>query len=120
LNFDTTGAYVLKINVGMAHQIVSSEEAFARIFYDVEQFSVPVYHDMAHAIIASIALQMRLVLGSYMDNLHDNIIARSVWLSRIQGFYAWGVGQYDEETQQWDKFDGLSGNQANFSCTKHT
>jgi hypothetical protein len=46
-----------------------------------------------------------------MDNLHDTIVARSVWLSRIQGFYAWGIGHYDEGTQDWDKFDGLSGNQ---------
>jgi hypothetical protein len=125
LDFDTNGTYIHKINTGMPQQVLSSEEAFARIFYDVETFGVPVYHDMVHAIVAfaegdkgacarhvaSITSQLRLVLGSYMDNLHDMIVARSVWLSRIQGFYAWGIGHYDEGTQDWDKFDGLSGNQ---------
>jgi hypothetical protein len=125
LNFDTNGTYIHKINTGMAQEVSSSEEAFARIFYDVEKFGVPVYHDMVHAIVAfaqndkftcarhvaSITAQMRFVLGSYMDNMHDKIVARSVWLSRIQGFYAWGIGHCDEETQKWDKFDGLSGNQ---------
>jgi hypothetical protein len=81
---------------------------------------------MAHAIVAfaegdkaacaqhvaNVASQMRLVLGTYMDTLHDKIIAHSVWLSRIQGFYAWGVSHYDEETQEWDAYNKLSGNQA--------
>jgi hypothetical protein len=125
LNFDTTGTYIHKINTGMTKQILGGEEAFARIFYDVEKFGLSIYHDMAHAIVtfaqgdkpacarhvASMTSQLRLVLGSYFDRLHDKMIARSVWLSRIQGFYAWGVGHYDEENDEWEKFDGLSGNQ---------
>jgi hypothetical protein len=92
LNFDMNGTYIHKINTGMAQQMLFSEEAFARIFYDVENFGVPVYHHMVHAIVAftkrdevayawhvaSITAQMRLVLGSYMDNMHDKMIARSV------------------------------------------
>jgi hypothetical protein len=109
----------------MASRVTSSKEAFFRIFYDLEVFGVPVYYDMAQAIITfarsdnvacthhveSIASQMRVVLGIYMDNLHDKMIAHSVWLSKIQGFQAWGVGHYDTDTDTWDTFDGLSGNQ---------
>ena len=109
----------------MSNLVMSGEEAFARIFYDVEMLGVPVYHDMVLAIvtfargdkaacakhIANITSQLRLVLGSYFDNMHEKMIARSVWLSRVQGFYAWGIGYYDEENDDWVKFDGLSGNQ---------
>jgi hypothetical protein len=109
----------------MPEAIMSGEEAFARIFYDVEKYGVPVYHGMVHAIdafakgdkaacarhVATITAEMRLVLGSYFDRLHDKMIARSVWLSHVQGFYGWGVGHYNKETQEWDTYDGLSGNQ---------
>jgi hypothetical protein len=109
----------------MELQVTSSEETFFRIFYDLEVFGVPVYYDMARSIItftrgdnaacaihvANIASQMRLVLGTYMDNLHDKMIAHSVWLSKVQGLQAWGIGHYDKETDKWETFDGLSGNQ---------
>ena len=35
-NFDITGERVFKINTGMSQEIGSSEEAFFRMFYDVE------------------------------------------------------------------------------------
>lgn len=101
------------------------EEAFARIFYDVEVLGAPIYLDMVQAIIAfarddrtacarhvtGILAKLRPVLGSYFDNMHDQVIARSVWLSHIQGFQAWGIGHYDPNTAEWERFDGLSGNQ---------
>ncbi|RYN72688.1 hypothetical protein AA0117_g8342 [Alternaria alternata] len=125
LNFDRRGTYIHRINTGMELQVTSSEETFFRIFYDLEVFGVPVYYDMARSIItftrgdnaacaihvANIASQMRLVLGTYMDNLHDKMIAHSVWLSKVQGFQAWGIGHYDKGTDKWETFDGLSGNQ---------
>jgi hypothetical protein len=43
LNFDVNGTYIYKIYTGMTEQIVSGEEAFAHIFYDLERISVPVY-----------------------------------------------------------------------------
>lgn len=109
----------------MTQQILSGEETFARIFYDVEKLGLPIYHDMIFAIIAygrdekaacaryiaNITARMRLVLGSYFENMHDKMIAQSVWLSHIQGFYGWGLGHYDEGSGAWEKFDGLSGNQ---------
>lgn len=126
LNFDTEGRHIHKINTGMSPLVVRGEEAFARIFYDVEVLGLPIYHDMALAIInfnhgdnaacsryvSGITTQLRLVLGSYFDNLHNEVIAQSVWLSHVQGFFAWGIGQYDETSDDRDKFDGLSGNQA--------
>lgn len=112
----------------MAPQVLSGEEAFSRIFYDLERLSLPVYHDMVHAIIAlsrddtalcaryvaSITFQMQFVIGTYTNSLHDKIIARSIWLSKIQGFFAWGAGNYNSETDEWEKYDGLSGNQLLF------
>lgn len=55
--------------------------------------------------------QLRPLLSSYYDRLHDGTIARSVWLSHVQGFFAWGAGYTDSTTGQWVNFDGLSGNQ---------
>ncbi len=109
----------------MSSRIQAGEEAFARIFYDVEKLGVPIYHDMVQAIVsharndkaaclkhvAGITAQLRLVLGSYFDNMHDQHIARTVWLQHVQGFYAWGVGHFDAQGGEWVKFDGLSGNQ---------
>lgn len=36
LNFDDEGRYVYKINEGLSEMVTTSEEAFARIFYEVE------------------------------------------------------------------------------------
>lgn len=108
----------------MAPEIQSGEEAFARIFHDIEMIGVPIYRDMLHAIIdfsrsdtaacakhvASIASELRVVMGTYMDNMHDKVIAHSIWLSRIQGFYGWGIGHFDAEKNEWERYDGLSGN----------
>ncbi len=61
--------------------------------------------------MARITAQLRPLLSSYYDYLHDGKIPRSIWLSYIQGFFAWGIGQIDEISKEWVKFDGLSGNQ---------
>lgn len=109
----------------MAPIVTKGEESFARIFHSVEVLGLPIYHAMVLSIItfsrgdtascarhvSTITSQLRFVLNSYFDNLHDDKIARSVWLSHVQGFYAWGVGNYDDSTGEYDKFDGLSGNQ---------
>jgi hypothetical protein len=119
------GNYMYRINTGMSQKIQNSEEAFARIFYDVETFGAPIYRDMVHAIIAfekgdktacarhvaNISSQMRRVLSVYFDRLHDKMVARSVWLPYVQGFDGWGVGHYDEAKKEWVKYNGLSGNQ---------
>jgi hypothetical protein len=120
LNFDTEGKYTYKINTGMSEVVTSGEETFARIFHEVEILGVPIYHDMVLATISfarkdmaacakyvsNITAQLRIALGSYFDHLHDQKIARSIWLSYVQGFYAWGVGSSGD-----DIFNGLSGNQ---------
>jgi hypothetical protein len=119
------GKYMYRINTGMSQQIYDAEEAFARIFFDVERFSVPLYRAMVLATVAfdkvdtsacahhvaRIASQLKNVLGAYLDQTHEHIVAHSVWLPHVQGFYAWGVGHYNEEKQEWVKYDGLSGNQ---------
>jgi hypothetical protein len=125
LNFDMDGKYMYQINTGMSQQIYDGEETFARIFYDVERFGVPLYRAMVLATVAfdkadtsacahhvaRIASQLKNVLGAYLDRTREHIIAHSVWLPHVQGFYAWGVGHYNEEKQEWAKYDGLSGNQ---------
>ena len=52
------------------------------------------------------------VLKAYYDRLHDSRIARSAWLSHVQGFFAWGAGEVDPNTGKFVQYDGLSGNQA--------
>ena len=124
LNFDVDGTHVFKANTGMPHNMVSVEETFASIFNETEVKAVPVYHDMVLATIswvrhdkvacarhvADIETHLRAVMNSYYDSMHDGMIARSVWLSRVQGFFAWGIG-HEDENGDWIKFDGLSGNQ---------
>ncbi|KAK6084492.1 hypothetical protein SCUP234_03281 [Seiridium cupressi] len=65
LNFDPNGQHTYKINTGMPSTVTSGEEAFSRIFYDIE----------------------------------------------VMGFFAWGAGSIDDATGEFDKYDGLSGNQ---------
>lgn len=36
LNFDVDGNYVYRINVGLSEKIMSSEEAFSRVFHEIE------------------------------------------------------------------------------------
>ncbi|KAK4174626.1 hypothetical protein QBC36DRAFT_388820 [Triangularia setosa] len=125
LNFSTSGDYTLKINTGLSTLIQSSEEEFARIFHEVEVIGVPIYSSIVESIVAhargdkvaslehvrDIKDQLRPLLSSYYDRVHDAKIAKSVWLSRVQGFYAWGVGHQNSTNGEWEKFDGLSGNQ---------
>ena len=43
LNFDEHESHVFQINTGLSHSVLSAEEAFARIFRDVEVQGVPIY-----------------------------------------------------------------------------
>lgn len=61
--------------------------------------------------LGKIQEQLRPLLSIYYERMHDQKISRSVWLSHVQGFLAWGAGYRDEETGELVKFDGLSGNQ---------
>ncbi|KAI1082078.1 hypothetical protein F5B20DRAFT_588167 [Whalleya microplaca] len=124
LNFDISGKHVYKINTGMSESITSGEEAFGRIFYDVEMLGLPVYHDMVLALMAfargdksmcikymaRITAQLRPLLNSYYDRMHDQRISLKIWLSYVQGFFAWGAG-FKDASGEFVKFDGLSGNQ---------
>lgn len=87
--------------------------------------ALPVYYDMVRAVIAfasgdkatcaahmsRITNQLRPLLSSYYDRVHDPVIAHSAWLSHVQGFFAWGAGYHDEAAGEFVMFDGLSGNQ---------
>ncbi|KAK4150848.1 hypothetical protein C8A00DRAFT_17672 [Chaetomidium leptoderma] len=126
LNFSPSGAYQLRINTGLPPKIQTSEEAFARVLHEVEALAMPVYRAIILAILAhsrsdmaaclahtkQVATALRPVLGAYYDRVHDAQIARSAWLSHVQGFYAWGMGYPSpQKTGEWIQFDGLSGNQ---------
>jgi hypothetical protein len=63
------------------------------------------------AHMSRITNQLRPLLSSYYDRVHDPVIAHSVWLSHVQGFFAWGAGYHDEAAGKFVMFDGLSGNQ---------
>jgi hypothetical protein len=61
--------------------------------------------------VSRIAKQLRPLLSSYYDRMHNGVVAHSAFLSYVQGFYAWSAGYVDEATGELIKFDGLSGNQ---------
>lgn len=61
--------------------------------------------------VSRIAKQMRPLLSSYYDRLHNSVVAHSIWQSHVQGFHAWSAGYIDEATGDLIRFDGLSGNQ---------
>jgi hypothetical protein len=131
LNFSPQGTYTHTINTALpSRTITTAEEAFARIFHDVELLALPIYHAIVHAIVARargdlpaclahtrrVTAQLRPLLSAYYDRVHDSTIARAAWLSHVQGFYAWGLGDEQQQQQQQEegtvvKFDGLSGNQ---------
>ena len=125
LNFSLSEEYIFKINTGLPATVVDSEEEFARVAREMEGLAVPVYHHIVRAILAwargdkvaclehmrGVTAQLRPLLSSYYDRVHDARIARSVWLSHVQGFYAWAAGYQDATTGEWVTFDGLSGNQ---------
>lgn len=61
--------------------------------------------------MSRITKQLRPLLSSYYERVHDPVIAQSAWLSHVQGFFAWGAGYHDEAAGKFVLFDGLSGNQ---------
>jgi hypothetical protein len=125
LNFSLSEEYIFKINTGLPTVVTSSEEEFARVAREMEALAVPVYRHVVRAVLAwargdlpaclahmrGVTGQLRPALASYYNRVHDAHIARSVWLSNVQGFYAWAAGREDPKTGQWVTFDGLSGNQ---------
>lgn len=58
--------------------------------------------------ILDIVSQLRHLLLVFYENLHEQRISKSVWLSYIQGFQGWGVGRMIDG--EFVKYDGLSGN----------
>ncbi|KAI9760772.1 MAG: hypothetical protein M1835_000111 [Candelina submexicana] len=125
-NFNEQGERVYKINVGMSDIITSSEDAFFRMFYDLEVLAFPIYYDMVRAILffekdnkemclrhlESMTLRVRHLLTVFYQNLTESRVSHSVWLSYVQGFQGWGVGRMIDG--EYVKFDGLSGNHVLF------
>ncbi|KAJ6079751.1 hypothetical protein N7467_009504 [Penicillium canescens] len=121
-NFTPDGNRVFKINIGQSDEIVSSEEAFFRMFYDVEALARIVYIDMVDAIVAfeenrkadslrrlqQLKPKLDKIYQLFYDGLVDAKISRKVWLSYCQSFQGWGVGRVIDGRHV--KYDGLSGN----------
>lgn len=61
--------------------------------------------------MAGVTAALRPILGNYYNNLHDQKIPLKVWLSHVQGFFAWNAGYVDPETNEHVIYDGISGNQ---------
>ncbi|PSR84007.1 hypothetical protein BD289DRAFT_434880 [Coniella lustricola] len=125
-NFDNNGDRVYKINVSLAQPIRDAEDVFFKLFYDIEDMAVPIYWSMISAVMAfesgdkrsclrhvrNVSTHLRTLLSVFYDNLHEQRISVSVWLSYIQGFQGWGVGHYIDT--KLVKYDGLSGNHVLF------
>ncbi|KAL8846246.1 MAG: hypothetical protein Q9221_008659 [Calogaya cf. arnoldii] len=125
-NFNEKGERIYKINVGMSDLITSSEEAFFRMFYDLEVLAFPIYYDMVQANIffekndkeiclrylESMTFRVRHLLMVFYQNLTESRVSHSVWLSYVQGFQGWGIGRMIDG--EYVKYDGLSGNHVLF------
>ncbi|KAK8139035.1 hypothetical protein PG984_002415 [Apiospora sp. TS-2023a] len=125
-NFDEKGELVYKINVGMSDLIQSSEDTFFRMLYDLEVQAFPIYYEMIRVLtsyesgdkeaclrhLEEIHWRLRGSLSIFYDRLQDSKVARSVWLSYIQGFQGWGVGRYINN--KYIKHDGVSGSHVLF------
>ncbi|KAF4219269.1 hypothetical protein CNMCM5878_003573 [Aspergillus fumigatiaffinis] len=108
--------------IGQSDEIVSSEEAFFRMFYDIEALARIVYIDMVDAIVAfeenrkadslqrlqQLKPKLDKIYQVFYDGLVDAKVSRKVWLSYCQGFQGWGVGRVIDGRHV--KYDGLSGN----------
>ncbi|KAK6209348.1 hypothetical protein LQW54_006335 [Pestalotiopsis sp. IQ-011] len=121
-NFNERGERVYKVNVGLSNLITSSEDAFSRMFYDMEVMAKPIYCDMVVAILSfedgdrvrslrhleRVTVNLREMLGIFYEKLSERHISHKAWLSYVQGFQAWGVGRVIDG--EYVKSDGLSGN----------
>lgn len=126
LNFDEWETRVYKTNLGRSDVIMSSEDTFFRILYNVEKLGVPAYRDMIGAVVAfaeddrktclkcirSISARLHGILRSYFDNMIDSRVSRAVWMSYVQGVEAWAAGKMIDG--EYVEYDGLSGSHVLF------
>ncbi|KAM7217138.1 hypothetical protein V8F06_007537 [Rhypophila decipiens] len=122
-NFTNEGEFVFNINVGMPEHLQKCEEHFCRISYSTEALALPIYNEMVQAIVAfdrsdkaatlrhveNIYPQLRHVLRVFYDTMHDGHVPRSLWLSHVQSFQAWGLDRVDAETGEKVRDNGVSG-----------
>ncbi|KAH7094616.1 hypothetical protein FB567DRAFT_565799 [Paraphoma chrysanthemicola] len=121
LNFNQKGERAYKINLEISELVTSTEEAFFRMFYDVEVMAYPMYQKMVAAYISyeqgkkgeclkhmeDINSQLRELLRVFYQNLVESRVAKGVWLSYCQSFQAWGAGRMING--EYVEFDGVSG-----------
>ncbi|KAH8782992.1 hypothetical protein F5883DRAFT_404454 [Diaporthe sp. PMI_573] len=122
LNFNERGERIYRINVRLEEDIQRAEDKFFWLFYDVEVKALPIYHAMVQTIIDfergdkqsclesvnRVASDLRHLMMTFYENLHDSKISQKIWLSYIQGFQGWGAGRTIDG--KFVKYDGLSGN----------
>ncbi|KAL6158632.1 hypothetical protein ACJQWK_04232 [Exserohilum turcicum] len=120
-NFNDKGERAYKINQDVSEIVTATEDAFFRIFYDVEVMAYPMYQAMVGANIAfeqgnkveclnhmrDINIQLRQLLKVFYQNLVESRVAKGVWLGYCQSFQAWGAGRMIDG--EYVEFDGVSG-----------
>lgn len=120
-NYNTKGERAYKINIDISEQVTATENAFFRIFYDVEVMAYPMYQNMVGANAAyeqgdkakclkhmeEINGQLRELLKVFYQNLTESRVNKSVWLGYCQSFQAWGAGRMING--EFVEFDGVSG-----------
>ncbi|KAM3064609.1 hypothetical protein ACMFMF_011903, partial [Clarireedia jacksonii] len=60
------------------------------------------------------AVEIRIPLRNYYENMVETKISRRVWMQYAQGFQGWAAGTTDPVTGEYTEYDGLSGNQLLF------
>ncbi|KAF5135149.1 hypothetical protein E5D57_005793 [Metarhizium anisopliae] len=126
LNYDENGQRAYKINHEISDLVTSTEEAFFRLFLDVEVLGAPIYTEMIRANIAHDQNDKEACLN-YMNNIGDQLrnllrvwyqsmtqvrVNKSVWLRYCQGFQGWGCGRMVDG--EMVVYDGVSGSHTTF------
>ncbi|PVH95137.1 hypothetical protein DM02DRAFT_691368 [Periconia macrospinosa] len=120
-NYNDMGERAYKININISEAVDTTEDAFFRMFYDVEVIAYPMYQDMVSANIAfeqgnkkeclkhmqDINIRLRELLKVFYQNLVESRVAKGMWLRYCQGFQAWGAGRMVDG--EYVEFDGVSG-----------
>ncbi|RKK82356.1 hypothetical protein BFJ69_g3281 [Fusarium oxysporum] len=126
LNYNENGERAYRINLDISDLVTSTEEAFFRLFWDVEVLGAPIYIEMIRANIAydqndkaaclkhmdNIADQLRGLLRVWYQSMTQVRVNKSVWLSYCQGFQGWGCGRMVDG--EMVIFDGVSGSHTMF------
>ncbi|EKG14508.1 hypothetical protein MPH_08357 [Macrophomina phaseolina MS6] len=118
-----------RINVGRANpSIARAEYWFAYMLVETERLALPVYLDIALALLhrargdrgellaalRRIRDNTRAIAKVFYDNMTSDKVEPRVWMSWVQGFHAYGATEDAVTEEGAREYDGVSANQLPF------